>query len=146
MATPQTTPLSQLLGNDEGSQRGPGPQMQMPPQNPSGQFGNLPHMGAGPVNARPITAMMPSGVGQGVSMPEGPSRKEFFGLKEIDWKSMILVFAIILILSSGMFASCVRPYVPGSVASDGRTTLIGSLIAAIIGTIIFVVVKFIGKF
>ena len=142
MAQPQTTPLSQLLAKDEG----PGLQMQMPSQNPSGQFANLPHMGAGPVNARPITTMMPGGVGQGISMPEGPSRKEFFGLKDFDWKSTILVFAIILILTSGMFASCVRPMVPASVGSDGRVSLIGSLIAAIIGTIVFVVVKFLAKF
>jgi hypothetical protein len=103
-------------------------------------------MGGGPINARPITQMMPGGAGQGLSVPDGASRKEFFGLKEIDWKSMILVFAIILILSSGMFSSCVRPYVPGSVGSDGRVSLIGSLIAAIIGTILYAVIKFIGKF
>lgn len=137
----QTTPLSQLLGKEEGSG----------PQDPSGQFGNLPQMG-GHVNSnlnasvKPVTSMMPGGVGQGMSMPEGLSRKEFFGLKELDWKSMILVFAIILILSSGMFSSCVRPYVSTAVGSDGRTTVIGSLIAAIVGTVIFVVVKFFGKF
>jgi hypothetical protein len=141
MASPSlTTPLSQLLGNDEGPQRS-----QMPSQDPSAHFGNLPRMG-GSIDAKPVTTMLPSGVGQGMSMPEGASRKEFFGLKEIDWKSMILVFAIILILSSGMFSSCIRPYVPGSVGSDGRTTIIGSLIAAILGVVIFVLVRFAGKF
>lgn len=140
--TPQTTPLSQLLGKDEGPNRG----LSMPSQDPSGQFANLPQMGGGAINTRPVTQMMPSGVGQGISMPEGSHRKEFFGLKEMDWKSMILVFAIILILSSGMFSSCMRPYVPGSVGSDGRTTLIGSFIAAIIGTLVFVIVKYVGKF
>ncbi len=139
----QTTPLSQLLGKDDGPSQ---PQMQMPSQNPSGQFGNLPRMGGGPIDVRPVTTMMPGGVGQGVSMPEGSSRKEFFGLKDFDWKSVILVFAIVLILSSGMFASCVRPYVPGSVGSDGRVGLIGSLIAAILGALIFVLVKMIAKF
>lgn len=139
MASPQTTPLSQLLGKDEGPNR-------IPSQDPTGQFGNLPQMGGGMINARPITSMMPSGVGQGLSAPEGPTRKEFFGLKDFDWKSTILVFAIVLILSSGMFSSCVRPYVPGSVGSDGRVSIIGSLIAAIVGTVIFVVVKFLGKF
>ena len=137
MASPQTTPLSQLLGTPEGSQQS---------QNPSGQFGNLPQMGGGLINTRPVTSMMPGGPGQGVSMPEGASRKEFFGLKEIDWKSMILVFAIILILSSGTFTSCIRPYVPSSIGSDGRVSVVGSLIAAIIGTIVFVVVKILGKF
>jgi len=140
---PQTTPLSQLLGKDEGPQMPP--QMpQMPMQDPSAQFGNLPHVGGSMV--RPVTSMMPGGVGQGLSMPEGSTRKEFFGLKELDWKSAILVFAIILILSSGMFSSCVRPYVNGAVGSDGRTTIVGSLIAAIVGTVIYVIVKFFGKF
>ena len=145
MATPQTTPLSQLLGKDEGPQR-VSPQMQMPSQDPTMQFGNPPQMGGGPMNNRPITSMMPNGVGQGLSMPEGPSRKEFFGFKDFDWKSAILVFAIVLILSSGMFASSVRPYVPGAVGSDGKVGVVGSLIAAIVGTVIFVVIKFLGKF
>lgn len=140
----QTTPLSELLGKDEGPNRGLS--MQAPPQNPTGQFGNLPQMGGGAINSRPITGVMPGGVGQGLSMPEGPTRKEFFGLKEFDWKSTILVFAIVLILSSGLFASCVRPYVPASVGSDGRVSIVGSLIAAIVGTLIFVIVKFAGKF
>lgn len=135
--TPQTTPLSELLGKEESH---------MPSHDPSAQFANPPRMGGGQMDTRPVTSMLPTGAGQGVTMPEGSSRKEFFGLKEIDWKSMILVFAIILILSSGMFASCVRPYVPGSVGSDGRTTLIGSLIAAILGVVIFVLVKLIAKF
>lgn len=142
---PQTTPLSQLLGKDDGPM-GQNPQMQMPQQNPTGQFANLPQMGAGHINARPVTAMMPGGVGQGVSVPDSVPRKEFFGLKDFDWKSVILVFAIVLILSSGMFASTMRPYVSASVGSDGRTTFVGSLIAAIIGSIIFVVVKFLAKF
>jgi hypothetical protein len=141
MSGPQTTPLSALL-NKEDRPPQMAPQMPPPNQDPSGQFGQLP--------ARPpimqVTNQMPGGVGQGMSMPEGASRKEFFGLKELDYKSIILVFAIILILSSGMFSSCVRPYVPGAVGSDGKTTLVGSLIAAIVGVLIFVIVKFFGKF
>jgi len=143
MASQQTTPLSQLLGKDDGPSR---PQMQMPSQDPSGQFANLPRLGGGPVDVRPVTTMMPGGVSQGLSMPDGGSRKEFFGLKEIDWKSMILVFAILLILTSGLFSSGIRPYAPSAVGSDGRTTLVGSLIAAILGTLIFALVKFFGKF
>lgn len=150
--TPQTTSLAQLLDDPRESQmqqaqmqQAQMQQMQM--QDPSRQFGNLPHMG-GNMNAvtGPVTQMMPSGMGQGLSMPDGPTRKEFFGLKEVDWKSIVLVFAIVLILSSGLFSSCVRPYVPGSVGSDGRTTIIGSVIAAILGVLIFVIVKFFGKF
>jgi len=137
----QTTPLSALLGNKEDRPQ-MAPQMPPPNQDPSAQFAQLPAR----VPTMPISNQMPGGVGQGISMPEGPSRKEFFGLKEIDYKSIILVFAIILILSSGMFSSCVRPYVPGAVGSDGKTTIIGSLIAATIGVLIFVIVKLLGKF
>jgi len=135
MASPQTTPLSQLLGSDDN-------RLPPPNQNPTGQFGQLP---SNP-NIRPITTQMPTGVGQGMSMPEGSSRKEFFGsLKDFDYKTVILVFAIILILSSGMFASGIQPYMPSAV-SNGKTTLIGSLIAAIVGVLIFVVVKLLAKF
>ena len=137
-----TTPISQLLEKED--EMPPPPQQPPSIQNPSAQFGNLP----GRPDARPPPPpnMMPTGMGQGLSMPEGPSRKEFFGLKELDWRSAILVFAIVLILSSGLFAASIRPYVPGSVGSDGRTTLIGSLLAAIIGVVIFVIVKLAGKF
>ena len=137
MASPQTTPLSQLLGKDDN-------RIQMPPNpNPTGQFGDLP--------ARPMTGLvtnqLPGGVGQGMSMPEGSTRKEFFGsLKDFDYKTVILVFAIILILSSGMFASGIKPYVGSAVGSDGKTTLIGSLIAAIVGTLLFIIVRAVGRF
>lgn len=141
MASPQTTSLSQLLGKEDAPIR-----PQMPSQDPSAQFAAPPQMGGGIVPNMPITQMMPTGVSQGLSAPDGPVRKEFFGFKEIDWKSMILVFCIILILSSGLFSSTLRPYVPSTVGSDGRTTIVGSVIAAILGTVIFVVVKFLGKF
>jgi hypothetical protein len=128
---PQTTPLSQLLGRED----------ETPMQDPSGQFGNLP----GRMDTRPIVNMAPSGVGQGLSMPESTSRKEFFGLKDTDYKSFVLVFAIVLILSSGAFASIMKPYVPGAVGSDGKNTLVGSLLAAIIAVVIFAIVKLVAK-
>jgi len=134
MSSPQTTPLSALLGKED--------RPQVPNQDPSGQFGQQPVR----MDTRPVMHQMPSGMGQGVSMPEGAVRKEFFGLKEIDYKSAILVFAIILILSSGMFSSCVRPYVNSAVGSDGKTTLVGSLIAATVGVLLFVLIKLVGKF
>jgi hypothetical protein len=138
----QTTPLSQLLGKDERSPQMAPPSQMMPSADPSAQFAQMPSK----VHTMPVINQMPSGVGQGLSMPQGSSRKEFFGLKEIDYKSVILVFAIILILSSGMFSSAVRPYVNSAVGSDGKTTLVGSLIAAIVGALIFVIVKTLAKF
>lgn len=138
--SPQTTSLSQLLGNNQlGNDQ--------PMQNPTGQFGSNPQMGGGePGDHKPVTTAVPSGVSQGLSAPEGPSRKEFFGMVDFDWKSVVLVFAIVLMMSSGLFSSCVRPYVPGSVSSDGRVSLIGSLVAAIVGAVLFAVIKFFGKF
>lgn len=129
---PQTTPLSQLLKEDEQMadqqmhQQMHQQQMVDQQQHPQMQY--------------PETDVM-------VHPPSVPSKKDFFGnIREIEWKSIVLVFAIILILSSGMFASCIRPYVPGSVGSDGRVSITGSLVAAFIGTLIFVIVKLVGKF
>jgi len=127
----QTTPLSQLL-KDDGR----------PQQDPTAQYANLPKLGGPQVDTRPVTNMVPTGVSQGLSMPG----KEFFGLKEFDWKSAILVFVLIFILCSGMYTSLARSYVPGAVNSDGKLSIIGSLIAAILGTLVYVIVKFFGKF
>ena len=77
MTQQQTTPLSQLLGKDEGPQR----PMQMPSQDPSGQFANLPRMGGVPVDARAATSMMPTGVGQGFFPPEPYHEKNFSDLR-----------------------------------------------------------------
>jgi hypothetical protein len=66
--------------------------------------------------------------------------------KDIDYRSVILVFAIILVLTSGAFSSFSRSYISGSFGPDNRITLMGSVIAAIIGMILFIVVKFFGKF
>ena len=143
MSSPQTTSLKDLLGNDHPHVASNTPTQQVPPQNPSAQFAQMP---GGDQNAQPATEQQPTGPGQGVSIPE-PVKKEFFAsVKEFDYKSAILVFAIILILSSGIFYSILRPYIPGSVGSDGKVTLIGSLIAAVIGTIIYILVKLVGKF
>ena len=138
----QTTKLAELLQENSNSQ--PVPQtVPQRIQDPSAQFAQLP---SNPPVVQ-VTNQVPSGVGQGVSVPDGPVRKEFFGFaKDVDYKSAILVFAIILILSSGMFSSFVRPYVPGAVASDGKNTLVGSFIAAILGALVFLVVKLVGRF
>ena len=82
------------------------------------------------------------GAGQGISSPEKPvsGKKEFFGLKETDYKSTVVVFALLLIFSSSFFFEMLRTYLP-SVMEDGKTTLIGSLIAALMGSIIYIIIK-----
>lgn len=64
----------------------------------------------------------------------------------VDIKSSVLVFAIILIISSCIFTSSLRSTVPGTISSDGKITLVGSFVSAIVGTVMFVLVKFIGSF
>lgn len=78
-------------------------------------------------------------------LPESILSKDFCGLKENDYKAIILVFAIILILSSGIFHSVLRPYVPGSFNIEGKISLVGSIITAILGAIIFTTIKIFAK-
>jgi len=82
------------------------------------------------------------GAGQGFSEPVKPTlgKKEFFGLKETDYKSTVVVFALILIFSSNFFFEMLRNYLP-AVMQDGKTTLIGSLIGALLGSVIYIVMK-----
>lgn len=144
----QTTPLSALIGEESEEQQPPvQPQQRMPlPPNvdPASQFNK--HPAAPAADFKPVAGQLPAlGQGQGVSAPEA-SRREFFGLREMDYKSIILVFAIVLIVSSGAYYSVLRPNIPGTVGSDGRVTIVGSLITAVVGTLLFVLVKFFGKF
>ena len=129
MSDKQLTSLSALLGDENENSQDQPEQMQGRPHVDHRQMHQL-----------------PPGVSQGVSSPDGPVRKEFFGLvKDFDYKTVILIFVLIFILSSGIFSTCVRPYVPASVGSDGKTTFVGSAIAAILGVLIFIVVKITAK-
>lgn len=114
-----STPLNQVLDKQEE-------------KNPSG-FGELPQVPQ--QNLQPVTQQQPQGVGQGISMPE---KKEFFG--GIDYKNVLVVFAIILFVCSGIFMPVVKSVVPGSFSSDNSPTLVSSLISAFIGTIIYLLV------
>lgn len=146
MSSPQTTPLSELLSADEMNRKNgvSPPSMQQPPppqqvmsqtvQDPTRQFSQLPDG----VQTKPVTREVPSGVGQGLSMP---TRKEFFGLKDFDYKTVVLVFSVILLLTSGSFSSALKAYIPSAVEMDGRNKLAGSFIAASIGTILYIVIK-----
>ena len=89
----------------------------------------------------------PNGPGQGMSAPLKPGtlkKKEFFGLAETDYKSTVVVFALILIFSSSIFFDLLKRYIP-LVQSDGKNTIIGSLIGAILGAIIFLLIKVLAK-
>lgn len=79
------------------------------------------------------------GAGQGISS-YNPFKKEFFGLKENDYKTTALVFALVLIFSNGLFFNALKPYLP-AVSNETGVTFIGSLIAALLASIIFIVIK-----
>ena len=82
------------------------------------------------------------GVGQGYSEPIKPSAgKEFFGLKETDYKSTIVVFALVLIFSSNIFFETLKTFLPSVMSSDNRITLIGSLISALVAAIFYIIIK-----
>src|ERR1700751_733606 len=124
MSIPQTTPLSLLLEKEE-------PQI----SNPTGQFANLP----GRVDNRPITNVQPTGVGQGLSAPEGLKRNEFFGV-QCGYKDALLAIALIMILASPLMVPGMR-FVPGLVSSDGSRTIMGYVFLVIIAVVLFFVIK-----
>jgi hypothetical protein len=142
----QATPLKALKPQGQG--QGPS----LIPQGPEVPLGPpLPVMGGvDPRNLQvPVNVPVPSGISQGQSVAEraGPfARKEFFGLQEADWKSTLLVFALVLIFSSSMFFGLLRPYAPSLAGHDGRATILGSVVAAIVASLIFLLVKFAAKF
>lgn len=155
-----TTPISQLLNNEKEI------------NDPTSQYGQMPQlsqeqhrqvlqqqqqMQAQQVQAqqaqamqqlnKPVTNEVPSGTSQGVSSPvKAMAGKEFFDIKSTDYKTYILVFAVLLIFTSSVFYGGIRRIFPSVLASDGKVTLVGSFLAAIIGTLVFVLVKILGKF
>jgi hypothetical protein len=125
-----TTPIDQLLDSES--------------ENTGAQFAQMP--GKEQELSRPITNELATGPSQGVSAPTRSGVKEFFDVKSSDFKTFILVFAILLIFTSGAFYTGLRPYVPASVGPDGKTTIVGSFVAAIIGSLLYLLIKFVFKF
>jgi hypothetical protein len=153
-----TTPISKLLANentmkqvaDPGSQFANMPN-QMPPQiNQQQQAAMQMQQQAMQQQAmqqmrelnRPVTNELPSGQGQGVT---APMKREYFSVKNIDYKTAGLVFAILLIFTSTVFYSSIRGYVPGIIGSDGKITAMGNFVAAMLGTLTFIMVKYFAK-
>lgn len=73
--------------------------------------------------------------------PVQQSKKEFFGLKDFDYKTTLLVFFILLAMTSGIYSTLSRTFVNGSVGSDGRITPMGTALASVIGTLVYVIAK-----
>lgn len=86
----------------------------------------------------------PMGPGQGMSAPIKPKR-EFFGIENIDYKSTLVVFALLLIFSNSIFYDFVKKYIPLVSGEGGRTTFLGSLLGAVLGSVIYLVIKMTAK-
>ncbi len=133
------TPIKQLKS---APQQQVGQQQQQQVSQEQKQFSSLPE--GEKIPTEPVTKMIPTGQSQGVSIPE-TSRKEFFGMS-INFKDMILVFALFLIVASGIYAGALKG-ATGSIgySSDG-ITIIGGIIVAFIATLIYLIVHVLGKF
>lgn len=130
-----STPISQLLEKDDDLRADPTAQFARPPGIPGRDLA-------------PATNAQPSGPSQGVSAPNTNSlvpTKEFFGLKETcDWKQALLIFAVILIISSS-FAHNIYRHVPGFLSSEGKISITGSLMVAVVGTVLYMAIKVFAK-
>ena len=155
----KSTPIGELLNKQPPPQQLP-PQhvnpiaaMNQAPPNPvntsasdaqpnisSAKFAQMP---GGPVSETQVLqqGMEPKvgGPGQGISSPL-QNKKEFFGLKDTDYKSTVVVFALILIFSSNIFFELLKTYLP-AVMNEGKVTLVGSLIGALVGAIVYIIIK-----
>lgn len=111
---------------------------------PAQAFAQVPALGHdGPTIVKPDSAIDIGGPSQGMSAPLKPvqGKKEFFGLKDTDYKSTIVVFALVLIFSSNIVFELMKVYLPSVMSSDNKVTLVGSLIAALVAALIFIIIK-----
>ena len=150
------TKISDIMQKEAAQQQGPGPvpvplpnqQQGVPlPVNTSpkdvkenSKFAQMPQQQGtvpGPESPKVLPNLQGT-VGQGYSNPQ----KEFFGVSDIDFKSTAIVFGLVLIFSSSLFFDCVKGVIP-SVMSDGKVTVFGSVFAALISSIIYIIIKYI---
>lgn len=162
MAAPsphQTTPINQLLGeNIQQTQMPPAEFNRPPPGHPGhpGHPGNPypghpdQHPRGGGNMVTPIHLLQNGGGGGGYgSSGEGVTSKKhrdfLNSVKELDIKTLILIFVLLFVLTTGAFSGFLRSYVPGSVGSDNRVTIVGSFFAATIGLIIAIIASLVMK-
>ena len=92
----------------------------------------------------PVQVPLPSGSSQGNSQA-GPAglTKEFFNFQSDDLLSVILVFGLLLLVSSGLLNGLLSN-VPMFIVND-KLTPVGAIVVSAIFSIIYFIVKFIGK-
>ena len=82
---------------------------------------------------------------------DGPSQgnstskiKEFFSNSDYNVKSTLLVFALVLIFTSSIFFSTVGTQIPG-VVTDGKVTLLGTFLSAVLIALIYLLIRMVVK-
>lgn len=124
----QSTPIQKLLNEEEEEKK-------LQDKNVPKEVQNVPQYPTQPM--QPMSAV--------AQPPVQQSKKEFFGLKDFDYKSTLLIFAVLLAMTSSFYSTLSRTFINGSVGSEGRFTPMGTALAAVIGTLIYVVLKMFTK-
>lgn len=97
----------------------------------------------------PMNIPVPHGQSQGDSRAEragpmsGGLKKEFFS-SESEYTSAVIVFALLLVLSSGMFYGLFSSRFPSLVYHE-RPTYLGSVVFAIMGACLYLFIKYMSK-
>jgi len=131
------TPISAILNED-----GQGNQGQIVQTDGTAGFA------VGPDNVQsqqiPIQVPLPTGSSQGQSSA-GPAglTKEFFNLQSDDLLSVILVFGLLLLVSSGTLNGLLSS-VPMFISND-KLTPIGSIVVSAVFAILYFLIKIIGR-
>jgi hypothetical protein len=151
MPNSQTTSLTELLNDDSPNQQQHQQQQQQQHQQHMEQQQHQQHMEQQQMQQPHKTANIKPGSEvihneNSQSAPDAIKRKEFFGFtKDVDIKSSLLVFFIIILIS-GIYMVCPRTSAYSMIGPEGKPTPFGTGIAALIGALIFMIAKMIGKF
>lgn len=144
MSNDRTTSLTELLNNDNMDsqiQQSRQPQQAEMQAQMQAQQIQAQQIQAQQMQAQQMKALQENVTDQHVKEVKNKSIMD--NIKNIDFKSALFVFAIILILTSGAFSSFSRSSFNGLVGPDNRITMLGSFVTAIIGMIMFIIIKMI---
>lgn len=152
---PQQLPMQQHQPNPLQAMQNPPPMPQNTSENDAvaipllqqqqrmmqGMPGNVP----GGVNVLPN--VNGNGQGQSKALGVGGKVKEFFTNENsiCNFKSALLVFALVLIFTSNIFFSTIGTKIPGAV-SDGKTTLLGTFVAALLIAVVYLIIRMAVRF
>jgi hypothetical protein len=116
------------------------------PVDPSAQFAQPPDVNPSVLN--PGIIPVPSGPSQGQErfaqpLVQQPSDNKFsffkkdFGLKNFDIKSLLIIFLLLVAVSSSYLVNGFRKFIPNALDSEGLLTPVTSMIVGIVGCIIY---------